>query len=235
LEKLLEAEIQDEVVQKKTNVKSKSTKTKNDSKQNPRQDEQILQPTQSQIAPLPVQKPSLPKTTPLSIPKIASPQASNNNECPSILEGTVVPDIQALATSIVCEDSIQAITNESYERNKKEKKKPDDKNCLKKVCGMTIPNLVLKPTKVLNQEMVPNFAVVQEEPQIPEVPILVSKPNLRTLENIRPNCDKDIPKTYQKPTSTPMERRRPLKNTFKDVSMITAPMSSDTTLLYTQE
>ena len=231
MEKLLEAEIEEEereeVKQKKTNVKSKSTKTKT-SKQNPRQDEQILQPTQSQIAPLPVPKPTQPQTKPLSIPNNASPQASNKNECPSILEGTVIP-----AFSIVCENSIQAISNESFERNKKENKKPDDK---KRVCGMIIPNLVLKPTKVLNQEMVPNFVAVQEEPQIPEVPILVSKPKLlRTLENIQPNCDKDIPKTNQKPTSTPMERRRPLKNTCKDVSIITAPMSSDTTILYTQE
>jgi len=233
LEKLLEAEIEEEeekeeVTQKKTNVKSKSTKTKT-SKQNPRQDEQILQPTQPQIAPLPVPKPTQPQTTPLSIPNMTSPQASNKNESPSIiLEGTVIP-----SSSKVCENSIQAISNESFERNKKENKKPDNK---KRVCGMIIPNLVLKPTKVLNQEMVPNLVAVQEEPQIPEVPILVSKPKLlRTLENIQPNCDKDIPKTNQKPTSTPMERRRPLKNTFKDVSIITAPMSSDTTILYTQE
>jgi len=107
---------------------------------------------------------------------------------------------------ILIDDDDSSIETKSESNNLPKSKVNLNKN---KVLGMTIPILVLEPRKSLPDE-----------------------PNLKSLENIRANyvidqVGKSLFSTIKsqsiKPTSTPTDRRRPLKNMFKDVSMIGTP------------
>jgi hypothetical protein len=152
--------------------------------------------------------PPLPSSPPPPPPPIPQKTAEKAPE-PVVLIEDDADSIETKADSIETKAESNNTPRAKKSNNTPKAKKSHNTNT-NKILGMTIPILVLEPKKPLTDE----------------------QSNLKSVENIRANyvidqVGKSLFSTVKsqsiKPTSTPNERRRPLKNTFKDVSMIGTP------------
>lgn len=181
------------------------------------------------------------KTTSLLTPPLPPPQTTTNPH-PKILpqslqtvatssnpnHSSIIEIIHEGQKTINLEENEKIISHlgESIQPLKEPEinfKQNSKKSNQERVCGMIIPYIKNCPIEKPN---VPKNLII--EPQTPDAPILVVKPKLRSLENIKIDQDIDgqsIPvvdnKAFNsKSTSTPDGRRLPLKNKFKNISII---------------
>ncbi len=172
----------------------------------------------STLLPLPQTTNPHPKILPQSLQTTATSSNPNHSSIIEIIHEEQTINLENEKTISYFEESIQLI--KEHEVNFKQNSK---KLIQERVCGMIIPYIKQCPMEKTN---VPKNLII--EPQTPDVPILVVKPKLRSLENIKVDHDIDgqsIPvidnKAFNsKSTSTPDGRRLPLKNKFKNISII---------------
>ena len=160
------------------------------------------------------------KIVPHSLQTAATSSNTNHSSIIEIIhEGQKTINLDENEKTILhLEESIQLLkeTEVNFKQNSK-------KSNQEKVCGMIIP--YIKQCPIEKTSLSKNLII---EPKTSDVPILVVKPKLRSLENIKVDQDIDgqsIPvvdnKAFNsKSTSTPDGRRLPLKNKFKNISII---------------